>query len=46
MTQHVPLWLGVACLLLLAAFIVFTFRQGFKVKNPPEGVPPERYGGG
>lgn len=42
--QHVPAWLGIPCLVVLVAVIVFGFRQGMKVKRPPEGVPPERIG--
>jgi hypothetical protein len=44
--QHIPVWLGLTCLLLVVGFIVFAFRQGMKVKNSPEGVPPERIGAG
>jgi hypothetical protein len=45
-TEHVPAWLGILCLLLIAGFIVFAFRQGLSVRRPPEGVPPERDTGG
>jgi hypothetical protein len=44
MKQEIPTWLGVTCLFLLAglvAFAIFGLRQGFKVRNPPQGVPPE-----
>jgi hypothetical protein len=44
MTQEIPTWLGVSSLIALAglaAFVIFAFRQGAKVKNPPQGVPPE-----
>ena len=30
--EHVPAWLGVPCLVLVFAFVVFAFRQGFKVR--------------
>jgi hypothetical protein len=39
-------FLAILGLLALIAFIVFAFRQGYKVKKPPEGTPPENYGGG
>ena len=38
--------LGIGALIVIAVFIGFTFRQGLKVKNKPEGVPPERIDGG
>ncbi len=38
---HVPTWLGAGCLVAIVGFVVFAWRQGLKVKNPPEGVPPE-----
>jgi len=38
--------LGLGALIVLAGFIVFAFRQGAKVRRPPEGVPPEQTGGG
>jgi hypothetical protein len=38
--------LGIGALVVLVAFIIFAFRQGMKVKNPPENVPPERIGRG
>ena len=38
--------LGVGALIAILVFIVFAFRQGLKVKNKPEGVPPERIDGG
>ena len=38
--------LGIGALIALVGFIVFAFRQGMKVKNPPENVPPERITGG
>jgi hypothetical protein len=37
---------GVAALIVLISFIVFAFRQGEKVKRPPEGTPPETGGYG
>jgi hypothetical protein len=40
--DHVPAWLGIPLLVLIVGFIVFAFRQGLKVRRPPEGVPPER----
>ena len=40
--EHVPAWLGIPLLVLIVGFIVFAFRQGLKVRRPPEGVPPER----
>jgi len=40
--QHVPTWLGLSCLAATVGFIVFAFRQGMKVRRPPEGVPPEQ----
>ncbi len=40
--EHVPNWLGLLLLVLVVGFIVFAFRQGLKVRRPPEGVPPER----
>jgi hypothetical protein len=40
--EHVPAWLGIPLLVLVVGFIVFAFRQGLKVRQPPEGVPPER----
>jgi hypothetical protein len=33
--------LGIAAGFIVAVFVVFAFRQGMKVKRPPEGVPPE-----
>ena len=44
--EHVPAWLGIPLLVLVIGFIVFAFRQGLKVRGPPEGVPPERDTGG
>ena len=44
--MQVATWLGFSALLLLALFVVFAFRQGMKVKKPPEGVPPEQTGSG
>ena len=38
--------LGVGALAAILTFIVFAFRQGLKVKNKPEGVPPERIDSG
>ena len=38
--------LGIGALIVLVSFIVFAFRQGMKVKNRPENVPPERISGG
>jgi hypothetical protein len=40
--DHVPAWLGIPLLVLIVGFIVFAFRQGLKVRRPPDGVPPER----
>jgi hypothetical protein len=40
--NHVPAWLGIPLLVLIVGFIVFAFRQGLKVRRPPDGVPPER----
>ena len=40
--EHVPAWLGIPLLALLAGFVVFAFRQGSKVRRPVEGSPPER----
>jgi hypothetical protein len=40
--EHVPAWLGIPLLVLVVSFIVFAFRQGFKVRRPVEGSPPER----
>ncbi len=37
--------LGIAALIVLISFIVFAFRQGEKVRNSPEGTPPETTGG-
>ncbi|MFL5222745.1 MAG: hypothetical protein ACJ8CH_04600 [Microvirga sp.] len=42
--EHIPAWLGIPLLVLIVGFIVFAFRQGLKVRRPPEGVPPERIG--
>ena len=39
--MEVPDWLGIGCLILFVAFVVFAFRQGMKVRRRPEGVPPE-----
>ena len=39
--QQVPAWLGIGSIILLVSFVVFAFRQGMKVRRPPEGVPPE-----
>jgi hypothetical protein len=44
--MQIPTWLGFAALVLLALFVAFAFRQGMKVKKPPEGVPPEQIGSG
>ena len=41
--MQVPAWLGIGCLILFVGFVVFAFRQGMKVRRPPEGVPPEIY---
>jgi hypothetical protein len=38
--------LGIGALIVIAVFVVFAFRQGLKVRNKPEGVPPERIDGG
>ena len=38
--------LGIGALVVIVVFIVFAFRQGLKVKNKPEGVPPQRIDGG
>jgi hypothetical protein len=38
--------LGIGALIVLVGFIWFAFRQGMKVRRPPEGVPPEHTGGG
>ena len=38
--------LGVGALIVVIVFIVFAFPQGLKVKNKPEGAPPERIDGG
>jgi hypothetical protein len=35
--------LGIAALTVLVIFVVFAFRQGMKVRNRPEGVPPEQW---
>ena len=40
--EHIPAWLGIPYLVLIVGFVVFAFRQGLKVRRPPEGVPPER----
>jgi hypothetical protein len=37
--------LGIFSLIVLISVIVFAFRQGQTVRKPPEGVPPERFGG-
>jgi len=39
--SSVPFWIGIPCLVFLAGFVVSGFRQGFQVRNPPEGAPPE-----
>jgi hypothetical protein len=44
MIQEIPTWLGVLSLTGMAglvAFVIFAFHQGAKVKNQPQGVPPE-----
>ena len=44
MKQEIPTWLGVLSLVVVAGLVVFAvfgLRQGAKVRNPPEGVPPE-----
>jgi hypothetical protein len=38
--------LGIGALIVLVSFVIFAFRQGMKVKNKPEGVPPEEIGSG
>ena len=38
--------LGIGALIVLVGFAVFAFRQGMKVRNKPEGVPPEETGTG
>ena len=38
--------LGIGALVVIVVFIVFAFRQGLKVKNKPEDVPPQRIDGG
>ena len=45
MEPQIPTWLGITSLLLLAgmaAFVIFAFRQGSKVRRPPQGTPPDR----
>ena len=41
-----PSWVIILVGVLFVAFIVFAFRQGFKVTNRQEGDPPEQIGGG
>jgi hypothetical protein len=38
--------LGILSLIVLMSIIVFAYRQGQQMRKPPEGVPPERTGGG
>ena len=38
--------LGILCLIVVIAFVVFAFRKGQQVRKPPQGVPPERTEGG
>jgi hypothetical protein len=43
MTLHQ--WLGLSALVVIVAFVIFTFRQGFKVRSDPNnkktgGMPP------
>jgi hypothetical protein len=38
--------LGFASLVLIVGVVYFAFRQGEKVRKPPEGTPPEHTGGG
>jgi hypothetical protein len=35
--------MGVVAIVAIVTSIVFAFRQGMKVRNKPEGVPPERH---
>jgi hypothetical protein len=37
---------GVAAGFGLLAFVIFAFRQGLQVKEPPENLPPDRTNGG
>ena len=49
MPGQIPAWLGITSVVLLlglVALVVIGFRKGLQVRRPPEGVPPERYGGG
>ncbi len=39
------MWLGILGGIFLVGFIGFAFRQGEKVKNDPEGTPPDSTGG-
>jgi hypothetical protein len=39
--EHVPAWLGLSCLAIIIAVVVFALRQGLKVRSSPQGVPPE-----
>ena len=37
--------LGTLGIVALLGFIVFAFRQGDKVRRPPQGTPPDSTGG-
>jgi hypothetical protein len=41
-----PTILGIGSLIVVITVIVYGFRQGQKVRRPPEGVPPDRFQGG
>jgi hypothetical protein len=34
-------WIGLGCLILLVAFVVFAFRKGMDVQKKPEGTPTD-----
>jgi len=38
-----PQWLHITIAVLALAFIVFAFRQGFRVKPNKSGSPPEQH---
>jgi len=37
--------LGITAVIALLSFVVFSFRQGDKVRNEPKGTPQDRTGG-
>ena len=39
--SSISFWIGIPCLVFLVRFVLFAFRQGMPVRNPPEVVPTD-----